>query len=130
MSSLAFGPGVAMLTNPLFYSMIIALCTLAREIVRCQYRYRDLKFLLEKTRDPRSLRYLAQLEEARRSRTAISTIQLFTAWLLEVSPSTLMSQEFALVSLYAADWRLSCKGAVRIVTAEATRVGIALHIAN
>lgn len=65
------GSGFAMLTNPLIYSAIIALCALAREIVRCRYRHRDLTFLLEKTQDPSSLRYLAQLEEARRARPTV-----------------------------------------------------------
>jgi hypothetical protein len=67
-----------MLTNPLCYSAIIALCALAREIVRCRYRHRDLTFLLEKTQDPSSLRYLAQLEEARHARPPVSNKLLFT----------------------------------------------------
>jgi hypothetical protein len=58
------------LTNPLIYSAIIALCALAREIVRCHYHHRDITFLMQMTRDPSSLRYLAQLEEARRPWTA------------------------------------------------------------
>jgi len=56
----------SVLANPWVYPAIIALCTLAREIVRSHSRHRDIAFLLKMTHDPASLRYLVQLEEARR----------------------------------------------------------------
>lgn len=56
----------SVLANPWVYPAIIALCTLAREIVRSHSRHRDIAFLLKMTHDPTSLRYLVQLEEARR----------------------------------------------------------------
>jgi hypothetical protein len=69
--------GLSMLTNPLVYTAIIALCALVREIVRCHYHLREFTFLLKMTHDPGSLQYLAQLEEARRtwSTTKGSTAQ-------------------------------------------------------
>ena len=55
-----------MLTSPWIYLAIVALCTLVREVVRSCYRHRDIACLLKVTHDPTSLRYLVQMEEARR----------------------------------------------------------------
>ena len=55
-----------MLTDPWIYLAAIALCAVARELVRSCYRHRDMVYLLEKTQDPSSLHYLVQMEEARR----------------------------------------------------------------
>jgi len=57
-----------MVTSPLMYSAIIALCAVAREMIRAYFRHRDIKLLLEQTRDPDSLRYLVELEKARHLR--------------------------------------------------------------
>lgn len=55
-----------MLTSPWIYLAFAALSTLARELVRSRYRHRDIVCLLKMTQDPSSLRYLVQMEEARR----------------------------------------------------------------
>jgi hypothetical protein len=60
------GSGLFMLTSPWIYLAIIALCTLVREVVRSWSRHRDIACLLKMTHDPTSLRYLVQMEEARR----------------------------------------------------------------
>jgi hypothetical protein len=52
-------------TNPLLYAAIVAVCTLVREIVRAYSRHRDIALLLRQTQDPGSLRYLVELEKAR-----------------------------------------------------------------
>jgi hypothetical protein len=62
------GSGSYMLTNPLIYSAIIAVCTLGREIVRCRARHRDIALLIRTTQDPRTLHYLIELEKARHLR--------------------------------------------------------------
>jgi hypothetical protein len=54
-----------MLTSPLIYSAIIALCSVAREIIRAYFRHRDMKLLLQQTRDPDTLQYLVELEKLR-----------------------------------------------------------------
>jgi hypothetical protein len=56
------------------YSAIIALCAVAREIIRAYSRHRDIALLLQQTQDPDSLRYLVELEQARHSGLAVRQI--------------------------------------------------------
>lgn len=77
---------MSMVTDPLIYSAIIAVCALAREIIRSRARYHDIALLLKMTQAPDSLRYLVELEQARHPwliRVGAST----PSWLLAKQPA-------------------------------------------